>query len=320
MLTTAICVPYLLSFLTSLQTVLFSSSRDYPGFFVVIWVLFVEIGQSLGIVIFLFEVLPQTKNITGLFLMSTVCIVPSVLKVIFSSHRGMTRLKKFVNFILDILAILAQASVWIVFIFVENFDTKSAKKSNFELFLVISTVLISLGWWENFAQVRFTTNRVSFFIQNQINQLRKHNAKIYCLTNFVKIICTFVFSYFILGKNDQQNYWNFKKELNFNNNKELLLQADFPPQDFFFHNSTVYVPFVLHVLSTMICYFTGRTACKVLMQGLGFSIPLVFATPATVLILLILSLNNEPFSIYNGALQRYLYLEQVDSKLQLINI
>jgi hypothetical protein len=318
----AVCVPYLLSFLTSLQTVLFSSSRGNPGFFILIWVLMVEIGQTLGIVIFLFKVLPQTGNITGLLLMGGVCIVPSILKVIFSSHRGMTRFKKMITFIFDILAIVCQASVWVVFIFVKNFDNGLPKKNDFELFLILSTSLISLGWWENFAQVRFTTNRVSYFIQNQINELRKYNAKIYLLVNAAKIVCTFMFSYVMMTKNMQEQYINFKNQINFTANKDLLLTANLNleskkliEEDVFFKNATVYFPFMLHVISTAVCFFTGRTACKVLMQRLGFSLPLVLSTPATLLLVIILSIKNDlqPITVYAGPLQDFLYLDHFDS-------
>ena len=321
LISTAVCVPYMLSFLASLQTVVFSSSRGLPGFFILIWVLIVEIGQTLGIVIFLFKVLPQTGNVTGLFLMGSMCIVPSMLKVIFSSHRGMTRFKKLITFLLDILAILAQASVWLVFLFVKNFD-KSEKKKDFELFLVLSTVLVSLGWWENFAQVRFTTNRISYFIQNQINELRKYNAKIYLVTNAAKIVCTFLFSYVMMNKNMKEQFYNFKNQINFTQSKDLVLMANLNlenkklvEEDLFFKNATVYLPFVLHVISTAICFFTGRTACKVLMQGVGFALPLLLSTPVTVILIVVLSIINDlqPITIYDGVLQHILYLDHFDS-------
>jgi hypothetical protein len=306
LISTSICVPYMLSFLSSLQTVLFASSRGNPGFLVLIWVLCVEMLQTLGIVIFIFKVLPQTGNVTGLFLMGSVCFVPALLKVIFSSHRGMTRFKKFITFLADLLAIVCQASVWLIFVFVKNFDSKKQLKTNhFELYLVVSTLLISLGWWENFAQVRFTTNRVSYFIQNKINELRKYNAKIYLLANACKIVCTFLFTYVMMSKNMQDQYPNFRNEINFTTNKM--------EQDIFFNNATVYFPFLLHIVSTAICYYTGRTACKVLMQGLGFSLPLLLSTPATLLLIIILSMRSGTISVYSGPLEEILYLDRFDS-------
>ena len=114
-----------------------------------------------------------------------------------------------------------------------------------------------------------------------------------------------MFSYVMMTKNMQEQYINFKNQINFTANKDLLLTANLNleskkliEEDVFFKNATVYFPFMLHVISTAICFFTGRTACKVLMQRLGFSLPLVLSTPATLLLMIILSIKNINFFIY----------------------
>jgi len=58
LLCTALCVPYTLSFFSCLQTVLFSSTdaKGSPKLLVTLWVLFVEIGQTLGVVLMVFKV------------------------------------------------------------------------------------------------------------------------------------------------------------------------------------------------------------------------------------------------------------------------
>jgi hypothetical protein len=182
MLCTAISIPYLLSFLSCLQTVLFSSTdaSGIPKLLVIIWVFLVEIGQSLGIVLMLFRVLPFVQNSVGLFCMSAVCFVPGILKIIFGSRRGQTHFKKMCIVIVDFLAILAQASIWFIFIMASNAfssnenslssiinfnamtkelfshistNSSGSSSTSFIISLVTSTCLISLGWWENFAQV-----------------------------------------------------------------------------------------------------------------------------------------------------------------------
>lgn len=67
LLCTAISVPYTLSFLSCLQTILFSSTdaKGSPKLLITLWVMFVEIAQTLGIVLMVFKVLPNVENVTG---------------------------------------------------------------------------------------------------------------------------------------------------------------------------------------------------------------------------------------------------------------
>lgn len=203
----AISMPYLFSFLSCLQKVMFSStdSQGSPKFLVTLCVLFVELGQTLGIVLMTFKVLPNVENLTGLFVMNAVCVIPAILKLIFSSRRGQNHLKMVLTIVMDIIAVLLQASVFFVFVSVEEFDvgiTEQLKENKFFLInLSMAMGLISLGFWENFTQVKYTSNRISFFIQTQIADLRKHNAKIYMVVNALKIVGTYFFSYFLMSNN-----------------------------------------------------------------------------------------------------------------------
>ena len=77
--------------------------------------LIVEVCHTLGVALFVFKVLPNVENMFGLFLMNALCIVPAILKVIFASTRGMTRFKRFVTFLFDIIAIVCQLSCVVLF-------------------------------------------------------------------------------------------------------------------------------------------------------------------------------------------------------------
>ncbi len=71
--------------------------------------------HTLGVALFVFKVLPNVENMFGLFLMNALCIVPAILKVIFASTRGMTRFKRFVTFLFDIIAIVCQLGCVVLF-------------------------------------------------------------------------------------------------------------------------------------------------------------------------------------------------------------
>ena len=63
----------------------------------------------------------------------------------------------------------------------------------------------------------------------------------------------------------------------------------------------------------MFCYYTARIACKVLMQGLGFALPLVsqltVSAPVTFLVLLVASFKGDyqHITMFHGALGQYFY-------------
>ena len=314
----SISVPYALSTITHLFSVLFSSQGGRPGFFIIIWTLIIEICHTLGVALFVFKVLPNVENMLGLFLMNSLCIMPAILKIVFSPNRGMTRFKKFVTFILDILSIVCQLSI--VFLFKIMYSESRASQSQTSqrqpvdenmllLHMCLSSLLVSLSYWENFAQVRYSTNKVVLFIQDQINDLRKHNAKIYLLVSPIKIVLMFMFAYAFMPKPVEDQFSLFSKRMNVTHFSMSGVGGDQRRGDLFFQHSGFIVPFVLHVVSSMFCYYAARIACKVLMQGMGFALPLALATPVTFLVLLVASLKSDfqHITMFHGALGQYFY-------------
>lgn len=266
-----------------------------------------EVSQTLGISLFMFKVLPSVPNVNGLFLMNAVCLIPAILKILFSSRRGMTRLQKFLVFILDVVSLLCQSSIWFIF-YSQSFyykanpssDPKMRPDGNFIGYVIASTILISLGWWETYAEVRFSTNRLTIFVQNQINDLRKHRHKIYVFLSPLKVFLTFLFGYLLLPPNLQQQYMNFGISLSTNGtttpvNPSSMDEPNIPIEeaklDAFTLSNGFFWPLIIHFVSSAICYFTARLACKVLMQGLGFALPLALTTPICYVILLFASMQ-----------------------------
>ena len=251
-----------------------------------------EILQTLGTSLFIFKVVPNISNIDSLFVMNATCIIPLILKMIFSSSRGLTRLKKFVILSLDVLAICCQAGIGLYY-FTNSLLYKPNSKGkrmdyNGYLLLYASTLLMSLGWWETYAEMRFTTNKFFLFIQDQINNLRKYRSKIYIIINPIKIILTFALGYYFLTQRQKKHYMNFyvpimRNITNAQNNddqQKILI-------DIFTLNNGFHLPLLVNIISSALCYFSSRLACKVLMQSIGFALPLSLSTPVTILILLL---------------------------------
>lgn len=329
MLATGVSFPYLLSFLSCLQNVCFGASQNNPNILLILGVLIIEVAQSLGSSIMIFKILPYIKNINGLFLMNSVCVVPSILKLIFQSRRGMNRLKKSAVFFCDLIAIGAQASIWFMFKYEDfNYISKTNNlnvNNEFLFYLFLATFLISLGWWENYAEVRYTTNRLSLFIQSQINSLRKYRSKVYVIVEPIKVACTFLFGYLFLPKYLKDDYSRFNEQFNFNTSASPSLPVyeiiDEPMSlnnietDIFFTNSGFYWPLIIHVLSSAICFYTGRVACKVLMQAVGFSLPLSLSTWVAFALIGVASyyVDSDRIAIFNF-LTEYFFLDRFDRK------
>ena len=272
-------------------------------------------SQTLGTSLFVFKVLTNIPNINALFLMNVTCVIPLVFKIVFASSRGLTRVKKIVILSLDLFAITCQATIW----FISNKEpfNNTTKTKDFPLFVIASTLLMSLGWWETYSEMRFTSNRFFMFIQNQISDLRKYRSKIYVFINPLKIILTFFIGYLLLPHPLKTEYWNFSKSINLTAIKIVeTTQSNKDSIDLFTLEGGFYIPLLINVISSALCYFTSRLACKVLMQSFGFALPLSLTTPVTFTILALLSYNNssnkkqhERLFLFNEPLKQIFYIE-----------
>jgi chitin synthase len=319
----AISVPYMLSTVTHLFSVMFSSQGGRPGFFIIIWTLIIEASHTFGVALFTFKVLPNVENMLGLFLMNSLCIVPAILKIIFTPNRGMTRLKRFVTFLFDIIAIICQVSIVVLFKIIYAETTSPERKQQSDsgsqnmllAYMCLASFCVSLSYWQNFSQVKYSTNKVVIFIQDQINDLRRHNAKIYLLVSPVKVVLMFTFAYAFMPNSVEEQFSLFNNRVNFTHQYTAAGTIGSESHyyrnhgDLFFIHSGYILPFVLHVVSSMFCYYTARIACKVLMQGIGFSLPLALSTPITFLVLLVVSFKGDyqHITMFKGLLGQYFY-------------
>lgn len=90
-----------------------------------------------------FKVLPELDVVKGAMITNCLCIVPAILGLLSRSSRDS---KRFMKVIVDIAAIVAQVTGFIVWPLIENKPV---------IWLIpISALCISLGWWENYVSRR----------------------------------------------------------------------------------------------------------------------------------------------------------------------
>ena len=178
---------------------------------------------------------------------------------------------------------------------------------------------MSLGWWETYSEMRFTSNRFFMFIQNQISDLRKYRSKIYVFINPLKIILTFIIGYLLLPKHLKIEYMNFSQSTNSTTNSiNEIPQAQIKDSiDLFANEHGFYIPLLINVISSALCYFSSRLACKVLMQSFGFALPLSLTTPVTFTILALIGYYKkkpDKLFLFNEPLKQTFFIEGFKSK------
>ena len=122
MLIMAICAPYLFTFFDSIFRALFGK-KPWPTLKVLVLVLLVETAHSFGICLFAFRVLPKLDLARAILIMNAVCIVPGMFKLLLAKNNAST-FKKMLIFIMDLLAVLMQCTVFGI-VFASKFVFKS---------------------------------------------------------------------------------------------------------------------------------------------------------------------------------------------------
>jgi hypothetical protein len=114
LITAAMCIPYIFIFMESIANSLFRN-RKGPSLIDVMIVFLVEGLHSFGLCLLVFRVLPSCDVIRAVLLMNCVCIVPGMCKMIFAKNSA-GPVGKILIFLLDLLALICQITVFFVII------------------------------------------------------------------------------------------------------------------------------------------------------------------------------------------------------------
>lgn len=140
---------------------------------------------------------------------------------------------------------------------------------NFQWQLPLALFLISLGYWESFVGTRISKQRFLKWFQNGIRSLKKTRPKVYITASLLKIFVLITTAVYFLPKSIDRNlYFSIFEQTpigeNNKNISRLVGKGLFDEQeDLFRMTYEVYIPLIVQILSSCICYYTGRIACKV---------------------------------------------------------
>jgi hypothetical protein len=192
--------------------------------------------------------------------MNGVCIVPSILNL-FSSHHGSNQVLKLLTFITDIAALLMQLSIC----FIPYLLPTTAKvSSELRWQLPLALFLISLGYWESFAEIHISKNHFFKLLQHNVRLLKKTRPKVYVSASLLKIIVLIASAIYFLPKSIDRNlYLQIFNQIPMGDKIHHQLNHYDEHDDLFRITSEVYMPFIIQICSSCVCYYTGRIACKV---------------------------------------------------------
>ncbi|XP_033728584.1 chitin synthase chs-2-like isoform X2 [Pecten maximus] len=269
-----VCTPYMFTCVKSLWRVCFKKTR-HTRFRVLALVLVIETFHSLGISIFVFYLLPTLDPVRGLLLTFGVAFLPSLLKIFDNkSEAG----KPVYLLIADFVAMVFQASVLILWPAV---NLTRGENLNESWSILVSLFLISLGWWENYINKFTHLGKFGNALKEFKRNIRRMRTRIYMIVSFWKILMTFGFMVALISEFKapcvaELLYLGDDKVMSCPHFVNPLNAANVESKNYM--NDPFWIS-IVQVFSCLLCYTFAKSACKILLQVVSFSLPLMLAAP-----------------------------------------
>ncbi|CDW54512.1 chitin synthase [Trichuris trichiura] len=280
----AICVPDVLTFVRCVRIVCFKSTQ-YPSISDLLIAFFIESAQMIGMCLLIFSVLPQLDSIRGAMLLSALAIVPSLVHMLSNIRRSIgdtdsSRARRVTIVITNATAFLLQTSALYTWTMLDSSLTKRG-------IYMCALVLTSLRWWENYVNTASPGAGTALLAQlkcrlqqtryktHMLLSLWRCALSLFCMliiggaTHRLRVIAD-------LGGSLHSVYANWTKSD----------QPDAWGESFDEIPKTAFTLCLWLVLSSFVCYYTARFACKVKMERFGYAIPIVAVLPVTIIFLL----------------------------------
>ncbi|KAK6181610.1 hypothetical protein SNE40_009432 [Patella caerulea] len=284
-----ICVPYGLNLIVSTLKLLFGNFKR-PGGVTLVVVLVMESLHTFGLSLIVFGILPMVHGMIRLLLLSAVAIVPSIMHLITATHKASrvapvakcsgNKCGKAVSTILDIFCIIGQMSVIPILAILwkpkenKHYDTHFDDTNVLIVYamIILGFICVSFEWWENFVDDRFLCDlsqksKLQTFLLSIRFELQEGRQHAVAIANIFKIVLTIAMAYahsvyFGYGINELENVSdNLSK---------------------YMEESSLLGTVILFNVCGIVIYYVGYIACKLNMQIVSFSLPLMLATPVAI--------------------------------------
>ncbi|XP_063977240.1 chitin synthase chs-2 isoform X2 [Diachasmimorpha longicaudata] len=313
----AFAVPEIGTFIRSCRMCTFKScKKPLSSHFLLVFMM--ETFHVLGLALMFFSVLPDLDVVKGAMLTNCVSFVPGLLGLL-SRNKSKDESKRFVLVLVDLAALAAQASGFVVWPLLDS--------SRHSLWLIpASLVLVSCGWWENYVSMQSPIGLVRTLSRVK-KDLRLTRYFTYLFVSLWKIIAFFISSLIILHAKGEtvghlftmfgsafgehkitvtavrQNGFGAIPDISefLPNGETETVDADL--------NSAIYV-LLIQIFASYIAYIFGKFACKILIQGFSYAFPVSLTIPVLIsLLIAACGLRNNDPCFFHGTIPDYLFYD-----------
>ncbi|KAL0894833.1 hypothetical protein ABMA27_013353 [Loxostege sticticalis] len=278
----------------------------------------IETAQTIGIAMLLLFILPELDVVKGAMLMNALCFVPGLLNI-FMRDRSNSRY--FIWLLLDILALSCQATAFVVWPLLD--DNKPILWC-----IPVASVLISLGWWENFVgpvdkhSSGIAVSLVEF--RNSLRNTRYFSFRILSLWKIIVFMCC-ILLYMQVQEDDPATFFSHFNyafaDRNYTVHEiQVIIQDVYTGLfDYSVTGDTYIIPSywatslwvaLIQIVSAYFCFGSAKLACKILIQNFSFTFALTLVGPLTVNLLIIFcGLRNGDPCEFRNTIPEYLFFD-----------
>ncbi|KAL3855404.1 hypothetical protein ACJMK2_014615 [Sinanodonta woodiana] len=292
-----ILAPYFLSALSSGWYILFkkdfNNNGSSSGWNGIVLVMILETLHSLGLCMLVFVILPSLDPFACVLICFQVAVLPGLLGIVSRSpHKIRTSIVRVVLLIGVLLQIAAIGLTCSYYVLEKQKDLSYLHA----VFLVLSPILVSICWWENYLNIEGQNNSLLDKFARYIRDIQKRRKQINIAGNMWKILLTFIFPQLLLGIPCQSGIdcinTLYGNSYNLSTLKGVLLWPVGPtnltaaPS---FGQCNNYLPIIIAVVSIVcsgICYKAAEIGCTILAQIVCMSLPLAMTSPVAIGVLI----------------------------------
>ncbi|KAG5321682.1 CHS8 synthase, partial [Acromyrmex heyeri] len=313
----AFTVPEFGTLVRSIRMCIFKSWKK-PQLMHFLVVSIMETFHVVGLALMFLAVLPELDVVKGAMLTNCVCFVPGLLGLL-SRNKSKDDSKRFVLVLVDIAALAAQATSFVLWPFLD-----SSRRS---LWLIpLTLILVSCGWWENYVSIQSRIGLIRSLGRVK-KEMRLTRYFTYMLVTVWKIMAFFISSVLILhikGDNvghlfsmlssafgDHKITVTSIKSINSGSLPDLseILTGDITEVVNADFNTPIYV-LLLQIAGAYFAYVFGKFACKILIQGFSYAFPVNLTIPVSIsLLIAACGLRNNDPCFFHGTVPDYLFYE-----------
>ncbi|XP_045760492.1 chitin synthase chs-2 isoform X2 [Maniola jurtina] len=311
----AFAIPEIGTLIRSVRICFFKTSKTPTSIqFIVVFI--TESLHTIGMGLLFFKVLPELDVVKGAMITNCLCIVPAILGLLSRNSRDT---KRFMKVIVDIAAIVAQVTGFIVWPLLENKPV---------IWLIpISALCISLGWWENYVSRQSPIGIIKSLarIKEELNHTRYFTYRFMSVWKIILFLICILMSIWMDGDDPAMFFQLFKPGFGPHNivveEVQIQLGGTLIPdlanatltgdsvEVAAVHKSAFYV-LLIQVFAAYLCYIFGKFACKILIQGFSYAFPINLVIPLVVnLLIAACGLRNGDNCIFHGTIPDYLFFE-----------